>query len=177
MNTFKYSQPKLISIYCKLFNIRFDTGRIPESWLTDIIRPVYKNKGKIDDPDNYRAITLISYLGNLFTSIINNRLTFLSNEFEIISKNQSGFRKGFSTADNIFIMHSLVSIYFSMGKKLYCTFVDFRKAFDTVWRTGLWKKLLKHDIMANALALSIICMTILNLVFFIVISNHTFFLV
>jgi len=73
-------------------------------------------------------------------------LTFLSNEFEIISKNQSGFRKGFSTTDNIFIMHALVSIYFSLGKKLYCTFVDFRKAFDTVWRTGLWKKLLKHDI-------------------------------
>ena len=39
---FKYSQPKLISIYCKLFNIVFDTGIIPESWLTGIIRPVYK---------------------------------------------------------------------------------------------------------------------------------------
>ena len=73
-------------------------------------------------------------------------LTFLSNEFEIVSKNQSGFRKGFSTTDNIFIMHALVSIYFSSGKKRYCTFVDFRKAFDTVWRTGLWKKLLRHDI-------------------------------
>jgi hypothetical protein len=87
----------LISIYSKLFNIVFDTGIIPESWLTDIIRPVYKHKGKVDDPDNYRAITL----GKLFTSIINNRLTFLSYEFEIISKNQSGFRKGFSTKDNI----------------------------------------------------------------------------
>ena len=114
---FKYSQPKLISIYCKLFNIVFDTGIIPESWLTGIIRPVYKNKGKVDDPDNYRAITLISCLGKLFTSIINNRLTFLSNEFEIISKNQSGFRKGFSTTDNIFIMHALVSIIFLIGGK------------------------------------------------------------
>jgi hypothetical protein len=42
-------------------------------------------------------------------------LTFLSNGYEIISKNQSGFRKGFSTTDNIFIMHALVSIYFSLG--------------------------------------------------------------
>jgi len=106
-----------LSIYCKLFNIVFDTGRIPESWLTGIIRPVYKNKGKVYDPDNYRAITLISCRGKLFTSIINNRLTFLSNEFEIISKNQSGFRKGFSTTDNIFIMHALVSIYFSLVEK------------------------------------------------------------
>ena len=107
--------------------------------MTGIIRPVYKNKGKIDDPDNCRAITLISCLGKLYTSIINNRLTCLSNEFESISKNQSGFGKGFSITDNIFIMHALVYIYFSLGEKLYCTFADFRKVFDTVGRTGLWK--------------------------------------
>ena len=88
--------------------IYVNTGIIPESWLTGIIRLVYRNKGKVDDPDNYRAITLISCLGKLFTSVINNRLTFLSNEFEIISKNQSGFRKGFSTTDNIFIMHAQI---------------------------------------------------------------------
>ena len=29
---------------------------------------------------------------------------------------------------------------------LYCTFVDFCKTFGNVWRTGLWKKLLEHDI-------------------------------
>ena len=84
------------------------------------------------------VISLTSCLDKLFTSVINSRLTFLSNE--IISKNQSEFRKGFSTADNIFIMHALLSIYFSLAKKLYCTFVDFRKPFNTVWRTGLWKK-------------------------------------
>jgi hypothetical protein len=26
-------------------------------------------------------------------------------------------------------------------KKLYCAFIDFAKAFDTVWRNGLWNKL------------------------------------
>jgi hypothetical protein len=111
------------------------------------------------------VITVISYL---FTSVINSRLTFLSTE--IISKNQSGFRKGFSTTDNIFIMHALVSIYFSLGKQLYCTFVDFRKSFYTLWRTGLWS-------MVNAIKLSIICMIILNLVFCIMRSNQTVFLV
>ena len=116
----------MISIYSKLFNIVFDTGIIPESWLTGIIRPVYKHNGKVDDPDNYRAITLISCLGKLFTSIINNRLTFLSYEFEIIYKNQSGFRKGFSTKNNIFIMHALVFIYFSFGVKLYCALISVR---------------------------------------------------
>ena len=48
--------------------------------------------------------------------------------------------------DNIFILHSLISVYFVLKKKLYCAFVDFKKAFDTVWRTGLWRKLQKFNI-------------------------------
>lgn len=38
-----------------------------------------------------------------------------------------------------------------MGKKLYCTFVDFKKAFDTVWRVGLWQKLIKNGINGKIL--------------------------
>ena len=45
-------------------------GIIPETWTTGIIIPVYKNKGCPTDPDNFRAITLISCLGKLFTSIV-----------------------------------------------------------------------------------------------------------
>ncbi len=33
-----------------------------------------------------------------------------------------------------------------MKKKLYCVFIDFSKAFDNVWRYGLFSKLLKNDI-------------------------------
>jgi hypothetical protein len=31
-------------------------------------------------------------------------------------------------------------------KKLFVTFVDFEKAFDKVWRDGLWCKLLLNNI-------------------------------
>ena len=120
----------------------------------------------------FQLTYVITVISCFFTSVINSRLTFLSTE--IIYKNQSGFRKGFSATDNIFIMHALASIYFSFGKKLYCTFVDFSQAFDTVWRTGLWIKCLS---IVNAIKLSIICMIILNLVFCIMISNQTVFLV
>ena len=57
---FKNSPPFLVSIYTKLFNVVLDTGIIPETWTTGIIIPVYKNKGCPTDPDNFRAITLIS---------------------------------------------------------------------------------------------------------------------
>lgn len=142
----KSSLPSVVSIYCKLFNLVLDTGIIPENWTCGIIKPVYKNKGDPSNPDNYRAITLLSCLGKLFTSILNTRLNFFANEFKIISENQTGFRKGYSTTDNIFVLHALIEIYVSLNKKICCTFVDVRKAFETVWRSGLWQKLHKYYI-------------------------------
>ena len=34
---------------------------------------------------------------------------------------------------------------------MYCTFIDFKKAFDTVWRLGLWQKLVKNNITGKIL--------------------------
>ena len=53
---------------------------------------MYKNKGCPTDPDNFRAITLISCLGKLFNSTINTRLNFFSNEISLTHENQAGFR-------------------------------------------------------------------------------------
>jgi hypothetical protein len=55
-------------------------------------------------------------------------------EIEIITEAQTGFRKGYGTTDNIFTLYALFSIYQSLEKKLYCTFVDFSKAFDSISR-------------------------------------------
>ena len=143
----------MLPIYVKLVNIVFDTGVIPESWLTGNILLIYKNKGDIQNPENYRPITLLSCLGKVFTAIINNRLNDYSNDKHITSDVQAGFRKGFSTSDNIFIINALIDILKSRNKKLFCVFVDFQQAFDTVWRSGLWHKLQTYNINGKCLNL------------------------
>ena len=55
---------KPIYIYEKLFNIIFDKGLVPHIWLIGTIKPIYKNKGVIYKPKNYRSITIVSCLGN-----------------------------------------------------------------------------------------------------------------
>ena len=108
--------------------------------------PIYKNKGNINDPNEYRPITILSCLGKLFTTILNTRINNFLEANKLLNENQSGFSKDHSTIDNIFILHSLIEYMKVREMKLFCTFVDFSKAFDTVWRTGLWSKLLKYNI-------------------------------
>ena len=44
---------------------------------------------------------------------------------------------------------TLFELLKSQKKKLFCAFVDFSKAFDSVWRVGLWNKLLENEINGN----------------------------
>jgi hypothetical protein len=137
---------ELMPIYMKLFSIIFDSGKIPENWNSGILIAKFKNKGSRSDPEFYRDVTLNSYFSKTFSSILNNRLNIFSDTINLISGLQAGFRKGFSTTDNVFVLYALITIYFSFGKKIFFTFVDFESAFDTVWRTGLWQKLQKSKI-------------------------------
>lgn len=145
----KYTLDDMLAIYVLLFNVILDKGIIPESWTEGIMIPICKNKGSKLDPASYRGITLNSCLSKTFTAVLNNRLNKFADEVELISGAQAGFRSGFSTVDNIFVLHSLIAMYFSFGKKLFCSFVDFKSAFDTVWRLGLWQKLQKSNIQGK----------------------------
>jgi hypothetical protein len=87
---------QFINVYENIFNVIFDNGIMPSSWLIGMIKPIYKNKG-----DKFG-------LGKLFTAILNERLTEFSESFSVLSENQSGFRKGYSTSDNMFTLQSFL---------------------------------------------------------------------
>ena len=124
---------KMESVYVDLFNRVLNEGKIPEAWTIGMITPIYKNKGDKMDVNNYRGITILSCLGKLFTSVINARLNKYADEVKLINENQTGFRKGYSTVDHIFLLKNFIDIFVKNGnQKLYCAFVDYKKAFDTV---------------------------------------------
>jgi hypothetical protein len=57
-------------------------------------------------------------------------------------KEQAGFRKKYRTTDHIFVLNKLVDdVMKTKNKRLYCCFVDFKKAFDNVWHEALLVKL------------------------------------
>ena len=100
--------------------------------------PIHK-QGDLNNMDNYRGITLLSIFSKIFTSIINHRLTFWGESMNKINEAQAGFRKGYTTIDNMFILESVIKRYLNtQSGKLYAMFVDFSKAFDSVHRHKLW---------------------------------------
>ena len=48
--------------------------------------------------------------------------------------------------DHLFVLKSLADLYIGKRKRLYCCFVDYKKAFDTINRSTLWSKMLASGI-------------------------------
>ena len=136
----------MLLIYDKMFNLILETGIIPQNWSKGVIIPIYKNKGHPTSPNNYRPITLLSCISKLLTSVLNARLNKFLDENNILNENQAGFRKHHSTSDHIFTLHSIIEILRHHKKKIFCTYIDFSKAFDSVWRVGMRQRLLKYNV-------------------------------
>ena len=139
-----------VPLLCVLFNCIFDSGCFPSEWSKGILIPLHK-KGNPNVTNNYRGITIISNLAKIFTSVLNNRLLKWSTVNNVITDSQFGFRPGFSTSDAIFALHSLISIFLNAKKKLFCCFVDYKKAFDSVNRFKLFFKLARSGITGKFL--------------------------
>ena len=83
-----------------------------------------------------------TYTSKLFTSLLNERLKAWSDKYEILTDAQFGFKTGYST----FILNSFIQKQFSDKKKLYCCFIDLQTCFDSIYRNGLWYKLITHNV-------------------------------
>ena len=136
-------QPQLL---VKLFNAIFNTNAKIEQWSISIINPIFKGGSKMN-PGDYRGISLISCLGKLFSAILNKRLLRYTLEKKFLKAEQLGFLKGNRTSDAHLIIHTLIQYYCHQnGKKIFACFVDFSKAFDTIPRDLLFKKLLGYGV-------------------------------
>ena len=142
---FVYGKDILAPTLCKLFNSIFNSGLYPEAWAKGCVVPIFK-KGNIEDPNNYRGITIICCLGKLFTSILNARLLKWDKKYNIITDAQFGFKAGLGTTDAIFVLQSLINRTLKNRKRLYCCFIDYKKAFDLIDRGKLWIKLLRQGV-------------------------------
>jgi hypothetical protein len=74
----------------------------------------------------------------------------------ILCDEQAGFRKKYRTTDHISFLKILIDLYLPNGTRLYCSFIDYRKAFDSINRTAIWQKLISNNVDCK-------CIKIVNL--------------
>ena len=85
---------------------------------------------------NDRGITWLSIVGKVLT--LAERKTFG------IVEEQGGFRPERGTEDQIFILTEVLKA--RSGRTTYTAFIDVKKAYDTVWRDGLWIRLWEEGV-------------------------------
>ena len=60
----------VITFLAKFFNALFEKGVFPERWTESIVIPLFK-KGEVNNPNNYRGITLCDTSSKVYSTIIN----------------------------------------------------------------------------------------------------------
>ena len=127
--------PIIVDICHHLFQLCFDSGKIPSMWYKAIIVPIPKGGDKDPRiPLNYRGISLLCCTAKLYSSMLNNRIMQYCEINDKLVDEQNGFRKNRSCEDHIFTLSSIVRNQLDNGHSTYAAFLDLQKAFDWVNR-------------------------------------------
>jgi hypothetical protein len=134
----------------RLFNKVKEGKDFPIDWKIATVCPIFKAKGKMREPGNYRGIVLLSALGKIYSGMLAGRLRDWLVNNRILSKFQSGFVINKRTMDNIFVIKSTVDKYLKVKRgRIYWCMVDLEKAFDSIYREVLWFKKRKKGLSEN----------------------------
>lgn len=114
------------------------TEEIPQDWKTALIHPLHK-KGDKSDVNNYRGISLLPVTYKILSKALLNRAEEQLDSQ--IGEYQCGFRKGRSCTEQIFNLKSIMLYLKRRSKEFVITFVDFKKAYDSIDRTSLFNTL------------------------------------
>ena len=64
----------------------------------------------------------------------------------MLGEEQAGFRSNYSITDNVYVLKSIIDVYLKNSKRLYCAFIDYKKAFDLVGRAALWVRMFRMGV-------------------------------
>ena len=139
-----------LSYYLSLiFNKCLKNGNYPNLLKIAQVIPIYKKGPKVDCA-NYRPISILSSWNKIFEKMIFVRMYKFLTKYNILTPHQYGFIKGSSTDLAIYDLIEK-QLNAKMLKKSSCTiYLDISKAFDTVPRDILLKKLYHFGIRGPA---------------------------
>ncbi|VDP09963.1 unnamed protein product [Heligmosomoides polygyrus] len=135
--------PTLANTLARLFTRYLSECKVPSQWKTSKTVLLYK-KGDVHDIGNYRPICQMSVVYKLFIRVILNRFIRTMDEGQPCE--QAGFRRRFSTVDHIHTIAKLTEVSREYKQPLCLTFIDLKKAFDSVETEAVFEALLTQGV-------------------------------
>ena len=102
---------------------------------------------------NYRPISLLPIFSKIFEKVLFDGLYSFLHSNNLLSDNQSGFRPGDSTINQLLSITHDIYVSFENQSETRAVFLDISKAFDKVWHEGLLHKLNCSGVDGNLLNL------------------------
>ena len=133
-----------------LFNCSLELCTFPDKWKTAKIFPLFKG-GDRESVNNYRPVSLLPIPGKLLEKIVHARIVKFWDNHKFLSNDQGFFRKSHSTISTIADLTDDLFKNINEGRTTLATFIDLRKAFDTVNTEILIRKLHCAGIRGNVL--------------------------
>ena len=121
--------------------IRLKDG--PTTWFKTVIIGLLKKGKNGKNPDSYRIIALESCVLKVLTLLIHKRITDWADARGLIPDYQNGFREGYRTNNNPFILRCVKEWARAKGLTIYVAAVDATNAFPSTDHPTLWLKLLR----------------------------------
>ena len=120
----------------------------PDLWSYMNIVPVPKS-GDLTNTNNYRGISLICIIAKIYNRLILNRIRSVIDVK--LRYNQNGFRPKRTTVAQILTLRRIIEGVKANKLSAIITFIDFRKAFDSIHRGKMMKILRAYGIPPNLL--------------------------
>ena len=129
-------------------------GLFPEIWKYANVVPVHKKNEK-NLKGNYRPISLLPIFGKMLEKLIYDSLYSHLISHELLNPNQSGFRPGDLTVNQLLsITHTIFEAFdCNPPCDVRSVYLDISKAFDRVWHDGLIYKSKECGVLGQLLFL------------------------
>ena len=132
-----------------IFNKCIDLGYYPSEMKIGQVAPIHK-KGKQDEKNNYRPITVLTQFNQIFERLLSKRFLNFFEKHNIVTKKQFGFLKKHCTEHAILDLKEFLMNKLDRKEITAVLFLDLQKAFDTVDHQILLQKLYHYGVRGKA---------------------------
>lgn len=127
-NAMKYMFQKAPEVLTNIFRGLFEKGVFPPQWKVGRLILIPKKPPRLDSPQAWRPICVLSTWAKVLEEIIKNRIVANTG----VAENQYGFRKGRCTSDSINAVIQVWNDAKAKGAHCLLTTIDVRNAFNAV---------------------------------------------